>query len=98
MFRFSAAQECQHVCAAAGLSDVTARTLRLVWDVPAPHGLIEAGQAGGVRLAMLLDAQTGEALQRIKEAVQTACAGYQRDGRQRVPVAVALTSATLVGR
>jgi hypothetical protein len=47
---------------------------------------------------MLLDAQTGEALQRIKEAVQTACAGYQRDGRQRVPVAVALTSATLVGR
>jgi ubiquinone/menaquinone biosynthesis C-methylase UbiE len=98
MFRFSDAQECQHVCAAAGLSDVTVRTLQLVWDVPAAHGLIEAGQAGGVRLAMLLDAQTGEALQRIKEAVQTACAGYQRDGRQRVPVAVALTSATLVGR
>lgn len=97
MFRFSDAQECQDVCAAAGLSDVTVRTLQLVWDVPAPHGLIEAGQAGGVRLAMLLDGQTGEALRRIKEAVQAASAGYEHDGRQRVPVAVALASATLLG-
>jgi hypothetical protein len=77
--------------------DVTVRTLPLVWEVPAPHGLIEAGQAGGVRLAMLLDAQTEDSLRRIKEAVQAACAGYERDGRQRVPVAAALTSATLLG-
>ena len=97
MFRFSDAEECKHVCAAAGLSNVTLRTLQLVWDVPAPHGLIEAGQAGGVRLAMLLDAQTGDSLRRIKEAVQAACAGYECDGRQRVPVAAALTSATLLG-
>ena len=46
---------------------------------------------------MLLDAQTAGSLRRIKEAVQAACAGYERDGRQRVPVAAALTSATLLG-
>jgi ubiquinone/menaquinone biosynthesis C-methylase UbiE len=34
MFRFSDAQECQHVCAAAGLSDVTVRTLQLAGMFP----------------------------------------------------------------
>jgi SAM-dependent methyltransferase len=62
MFRFSDAEDCQNVCAAAGLSGVTVRTLELIWEVPAPHGLIEAGQAGGVRLAMVLDAQTKDSL------------------------------------
>jgi hypothetical protein len=45
---------------------------------------------------LLLDAQTEDSLRRIKETVQTTCVGYERDGRQRVPVAVALV-ATLLG-
>ena len=94
MFRFSDPEECRRVCAGAGLGGITVRTLQLSWDVPAPDGLIEAGRAGGVRLAMVLDAQTGESLQKIKGAVREACAPYERHGRQRVPIAAVLASAT----
>jgi ubiquinone/menaquinone biosynthesis C-methylase UbiE len=93
MFRFSDPEECKRALATAGLTDVTVRTLNLVWDVPAPDGLIEAYQAGGVRLAMVLDAQTPEALQRIKETVRKASMPYEREGRQHVPIAAVLVSA-----
>jgi SAM-dependent methyltransferase len=94
MFRFSDPEECRRVCTGAGLTSITVRILRLIWDVPAPHGLIEAGREGGVRLAMVLDAQTAESLQKIKEAVAKACAPYEQHGRQRVPISVVLASAT----
>jgi ubiquinone/menaquinone biosynthesis C-methylase UbiE len=93
MFRFSASEECRKACEDAGLHEVTVDTLDLVWDLPAPDGLIEASQAGAVRLAMVLGAQAPESLSRIREAIRTASGRYKRDARVCVPIAVVLTSA-----
>jgi hypothetical protein len=94
MLRFNDAGECRRVCRQAGLDAVTSHLLPLVWDLPAPDGLLAAAQAGGVRLTMLLDAQTPPALEAITCAVSTASEPYARAGRLRIPMAVVLTSAT----
>jgi ubiquinone/menaquinone biosynthesis C-methylase UbiE len=93
MFRFSDAGECRRVASQAGLDAVATSTLPLVWDLPAPDGLLAAAQAGGVRLAMLLEAQTPTSLHTIKAVVRKASEPYACNGGLRLPIAAALTSA-----
>jgi SAM-dependent methyltransferase len=95
MFRFSDPDECHRLFAAAGFVNGTARTLDLSWEIPLSCGLINAGREGGVRLALLLDAQTPQALQRIEEAVSQATRQYIRGARFHIPVAATLASAVL---
>jgi len=80
MFRFSDAGDYRRICRQAGFGAVTSHPLPLVWDLPAPDGLLAAAQAGGVRLAMLLDAQTPRALEAITCAVRTASEPYAPGG------------------
>jgi SAM-dependent methyltransferase len=93
MFRFSDPDECHRLFAAAGFVDATARTLDLIWEIPLSCGLINAGREAGVRLAMLLDAQTPQALRRIEEAVSQATRQYIRGASFHIPIAATLASA-----
>jgi SAM-dependent methyltransferase len=93
MFRFSDPDECRRLFACAGFEGGTALTLDLSWEIPLSCGLINAGREGGVRLAMLLDAQTPQALQRIEEAVSQATRQYIRGAGFHIPIAATLASA-----
>jgi hypothetical protein len=79
--------------AIAPFTDGTARTLDLSWEIPLSCGLINAGREGGVRLAMLLEAQTPHAVQRIEEAVSQATRPYIRGASFHIPIAATLASA-----
>lgn len=95
MFRFSNPDECRRLFAGAGFIDGTIRTLPLSWEIPVSCGLINAGREGGVRLAMLLDAQTSHALERIEEAVSQATQHFIHGGCFRIPIAATLASASI---
>jgi SAM-dependent methyltransferase len=95
MFRFSDAVETRRLFAGAGFIDGTVRTIDLSWEIPVACGLIKAGREGGVRLAMLLDAQTPAALQQIEEAVSEATQQYRRGDHFHIPIAATLASASL---
>ena len=92
LFRFADPLECAALFAGAGLDDRTFRKLPLRLDVPAPDGLFDAYTAGAVRIAIILARQTPDALDKIRGAVRTACAEYERDGMLHVPMAAVLVS------
>ena len=97
MFRFSDPSETLGLFAGAGFVDGSVRTLDLSWDIPLSCGLIKAGREGGVRLAMVLDAQTPAALQRIEKAVAEATQQYIQGDRLIIPIAATLASARVPG-
>jgi SAM-dependent methyltransferase len=92
LFRFADPQECAALLAGVGLDEMTFRKLQLRLDVPAPDGLFEAYTAGAVRIAIILARQTPDALDKIRDAVRTACAEYERDGMLHIPMAAVLAS------
>jgi SAM-dependent methyltransferase len=92
LFRFADPQECAALFAGVGLDEMTFRKLQLRLDVPAPDGLFEAYTAGAVRIAIILARQTPDALDKIRDAVRTACAEYERDGMLHIPMAAVLAS------
>ena len=87
------AEAIHRLFASVSLIDVTVRTLHLMWDLPAPYGVLDAYRAGGVRTEMLLRAQPPEALNAFREAVARASAPCQRDSRLQIPMASVLASA-----
>ena len=93
LFRFSDEQECQALFASAGLVDGKVTRVPHMWGVPAPDGLFDSVISGGVRIATLLEAQSPEALARIRMAVREACAPYRRDEMLQIPLASVLASA-----
>lgn len=93
LFRFADDEECRRLFAGAGLVDARIERVALHWDLPAPDGLFDAVNSGGVRIAVLLDAQSPEALDKIRVAVREACAPYRRDGMLRIPLVSVLASA-----
>jgi len=93
LFRFSDERECHALFASAGLVDGRVAKVAHTWSVPAPDGLFDAVISGGVRIATLLEAQSPEALARIRMAVREACAPYRRDGMLAIPLASVLASA-----
>jgi len=93
LFRFGDEQECQKLFADVGLVDATIGRIQHHWDLPAPDGLLDASIRGGVRVSVLLGAQSRQALGKIRQAVREACAPYERDGMLKIPMASVLASA-----
>ncbi len=92
-FRFSDPAECQRALEAVGFAGVQSSTLPLVWQFPDAQGLFAAYQAGTVRLAALLRAQTPAALESIRAAVRAEAATYATARGVEVPMGAVLTSA-----
>jgi hypothetical protein len=71
------------------------RTLRLSWEIPVSCSLILAAREDGVRLALLLDAQTPEALNLIEQTVAHATQQYMRGDSLYIQIAATLASASV---
>jgi len=91
-FRFSNAEECRRVMAAAGFLDIHVRTLPLTWALPSPDAVFEAVTRGGVRTSAVLRAQTPAALERIRLAVRQSVERYAKGDVFELPMPAVLAS------
>ena len=91
-FRFSSATECRRVLELEGFSDITVRTLPLMWELQSPDDAFEALLRGGVRTAAVLRAQPPDALERIRLAVLRGVEAYARGERFEVPMPALLAA------
>jgi SAM-dependent methyltransferase len=91
-FRFSDLDESRIALERAGFTNVSVRTLPLVWRLPSPDALFEAALHGGVRTSAALQAQTPQALAAIRRAVWDDLQHYADAEGIAVPMPVVLGS------
>lgn len=72
---------------AGGFVSPRAQLVRLTWRLPNADSLFEAFYAGTARTGGNLRAQPGENRERIRQAVETEAARYQRAGAVELPMA-----------
>jgi ubiquinone/menaquinone biosynthesis C-methylase UbiE len=78
IFRFSDPQECRHALSSAGFVDVEVREHSLVYELESPQQVLDLIYKSAVRMAMVLELQTKEALARIHEAILTGALAFKR--------------------
>jgi SAM-dependent methyltransferase len=93
-FRFSDPDECRRTMTQAGFAHTAVRHLPLVWRLPSADALFEAALRGGVRTSAALQAQTPEALAKIRQAVNEALAANVDGDGVVVPMTVVLAWGT----
>ena len=94
-FRFSDARECSDALLKAGFTDVRVCEVAQLWRLPSGGALFDAFQTATVRTAALLNAQTHEALVKIRAAVEAATVPYQHaTGEIELPMPAVLAAAT----
>jgi SAM-dependent methyltransferase len=93
-FRFSERDECRRVLAAAGFSTIEITTLPLVWRLRTPDELFAAALDGGVRTSAVMQAQTPDALARIRDAIAQVAERYRDGDAIALPMPVVLAAAT----
>ena len=94
-FRFSDARECSDAFLKAGFTDVRVCEVAQFWRLPSGDALFHAFQTATVRTAALLNAQTREALDKIRAAVEAATVPYQdATGEIELPMPAVLAAAT----
>jgi hypothetical protein len=94
-FLFAEPAACATLLTTAGFerTSITHKLVRGTWRLPAPDGLFAAYSDGAVRMALLLAAQTPQALSAIRSAVSGACLCYAAGPDIRVPVAAMVVTA-----
>jgi ubiquinone/menaquinone biosynthesis C-methylase UbiE len=93
-FRFSDAEKSSRALRNAGFSDPAVNEVTQTWHVPSPETLVGLVMRGTVRAAATLNAQTPDALAKIREAVAESAAPYRVGDELRVPMSCVLASAT----
>ncbi|KPJ95418.1 MAG: hypothetical protein AMJ53_02810 [Gammaproteobacteria bacterium SG8_11] len=68
-FRFSEHMECINALAAAGFADIEVKELPLYWHPTSPEDLLSFLEKSSVRMAMVLEKQTPEALEKIHQSI-----------------------------
>ena len=92
-FRFSDHDECRTILADAGFSQPTVEERVLDWAIDTPEALIDLQKESGVRLRMVLERQTPEALDCIYQAIREGAAEFAAEDGYRVPWPAVLASA-----
>jgi SAM-dependent methyltransferase len=94
-FLFTEPRACATLLTTAGFDGarIEHQLVRTSWRLPAPDGLFAAYADGAVRIALLLAAQTPQAMAAIRAAVAAACQVYATDGDLRIPVAADVVTA-----
>ncbi len=75
-FRFSEHKECINALTTAGFTDIEVKELPLHWNPTSPEDLLSFLEKSSVRMAMILEKQTPEALAQIHQSIL--------DGAQRL--------------
>ena len=81
VFRFSEHEECTNTLASAGFTDIQITELPLHWNPTSPEDLLSFLEKSSVRMAMVLERQTPEALAKIHQSIRE---GAQRLRREEV--------------
>jgi SAM-dependent methyltransferase len=77
----------------AGFADMSSTEVPLVWRVPSTDAIIEAISSGTVRAAAVLNRQSSQSLERIKEYLGERFSGFERDGAYAVPTPALVVTA-----
>jgi ubiquinone/menaquinone biosynthesis C-methylase UbiE len=93
-FRFSDHAECRRALAAAGFSTFDVTTVPLVWRLREADELFAAALDGGVRTSAVMQAQTPDALARIREAIHEGAERYREGITIALPMPIVLAAAT----
>jgi len=91
-FRFSDPDGASRSLVAAGFIDPRVEQIPLVWRLDTADALLEAFLEGAVRTAALLQAQTPEAMAKIRQALLEGVEPYRRGAVFELPMAAVLTS------
>ncbi len=78
MFRFSDPTECKRALSSAGFVDAEVREHALVYELQSAQEVLDLIYKSSVRMAMVLELQTKEAVARINEAILAGAQTYKR--------------------
>jgi ubiquinone/menaquinone biosynthesis C-methylase UbiE len=78
IFRFSEHKECVSALSAAGFTDIEVEEIPLLWNPKSPQDLLSFLEKSSVRIAMLLEKQTPDALARIHQAILDGARQFKR--------------------
>jgi SAM-dependent methyltransferase len=93
-FQFSAADQFVKALERASFTDVTVRTVPLMWKLTSPDAVFDALSQGGVRTAAVLRAQTPEAISAIRAAVRQKVEAFAGEDAYLLPMPAVLASAS----
>jgi hypothetical protein len=86
-------KESERRFADAGFCKAQFSKVPLVWQLPSPDAFFDAVVTGLVRAAAVLQAQTPDALMRIRAAVRDKVSAFARDGAVQYPMPAVIASA-----
>ena len=69
VFRFSEEKECNNALTTAGFTDIEVKELPLHWNPTSPEDLLSFLEKSSVRMALVLEEQTPEALAKIHQSI-----------------------------
>jgi hypothetical protein len=92
-FRFSDRHESERVLRDAGFCESRVQEVSQTLRIRVPETPFDMLMRGGVRIAVILKAQSPEALALIQKSVSEDAAAYQSDGEVRVPMPCVLAAA-----
>lgn len=91
--RLAAPEVASEVLSAAGFVEPELRDVSLVWRNRSARAIIDAIYKGGVRTAMVMQAQSAEARARIEAAILVAAEGHRKDGLIELAMPAVLATA-----
>jgi len=84
IFRFSDPAECKRALLSAGFTDIEVREHPLTYELQSPQQALDLIYKSSVRMAMVLELQTKEALGRIHEAILNGVQAHKSKGGFRI--------------
>lgn len=97
IFRFSERKECIIALTTAGFTDIEVKELPLYWNPTSPEDLLSFLEKSSVRMAMMVEKQTPEALQKIHQSILDGAQRFKRGNSYRLewPAVMAIASKPL---
>lgn len=92
-FRFSDPEESRRVLTAAGFMNIQTQQIPQTWSLAEGVDAVDVFRTATVRTAALLEAQTPQVMQAIREEVESSLEPYRRSGTVELPMPSILTSA-----
>lgn len=98
LFRFSDSEECRRALSRAGFGEPDVREMPLAYEPVSQHELLDLIYKSSVRMAMVLERQSKEALAAIHEHILAAAQKYRRGSGYRIGFPAIIAAARKGGR
>lgn len=94
LFRFADPHECRRALEAAGFADVSTREIPLDFHPPSAPAVVEMIERSTVRMALILERQSPDAAERIRQAIADGAESFLGPEGYRLAMPAMLTAAT----